>query len=402
METTTQTASRTRGKGLLITVSVVIAIFALCEGYQRISDYLRWRKNTNTPYSVRFETANGYPVTDKGGYVVLVHHPHLLYRFKEDQEQPYVTINSQGFRGKDWVMEGQSSCRIIVLGGSTVFGQGASGDDKVFVSVLEWLLNESLTSMPWGVEVLNAGVTGYDSAQELVLLTTRLLDYRPDVALIFDGWNDLYFAGIRPQGVQDPVSPTFDELDAVLSKHTQRWANILRLSAFVRMLEQQVPWGRSEEGQARRFGNYSDNLGVYLPQYRRNLERMVRLARSYRVEGVVASQPELFHRTGEIPDAEQEVRREWQKERYKGYVDFVRTQYPAFIQASRTVARAEGVLYVDATTAFDEFDGVAFVDAAHLTDQGNEMLARFLLPTVSRALTQKASRSGCNATTERS
>ena len=397
METTTRSVRLNRGKGLFITVSVLIVIFGILEGYQRIRNYLKWMKHNETPYTIRYETARGLPLTDKGGSIVLVHHPHLIYRFKENQERPEATINAQGFRGKDWVMEGQSSCRVIVLGGSAAFGQGASRDDKVFTSVLERLLNASSNSMEGGVQVLNAAVTGYDSTQELILLVTRLLDYQPDVVVIVDGWNDLYFGGSPPQGVKHPVSTIFDEFDSVLSRNTQRWANILRLSAFFRMLERRFSKVWQEGGHPRRFGRYSDNLRVYRPRYRKNLERMARLAKAYAVEVIIAPQPELFQRKGEIPEEEHELRLKFNTEHHAGYADFARAQYPAFIEAAKEVAQAEGTAFVDTTTTFDQFDGVAFADFVHLNDQGHEILARHLLPIVARVLARKASEVGCNA-----
>ncbi len=387
-----------RGNAILVTVSVLIVIFGLLEGYQRIRNYVKWRKHNATPYTVRFETASGSAITEKGGRIVLVHHPHLIYRFKGHQRWPELTINAQGFRGKDLVTEGGASCRIIVLGGSAAFGQGASGDNKVFTSVLEGLLNAHSSALKGDVRVLNAGVTGYDSTQELILLTTRLLEYQPDVIIIFDGWNDFYSGGMAPPGAQDPDSLTFGEIEEVLSRNTQRWTNILRLSAFFRVAERALSKAWREWGETRRFGRFSDNLGVYLPLYRKNLERIARLAKAYGVEAIFAPQPELFQRKGEIPEEEQELRLKFSTKRHAGYAEFARTQYPAFIESAKEVAQAEGATFVDTRTTFDQFEGVAFADFVHLNDQGHEILARHLLPTVSQVLSHKASGAGCDAT----
>ena len=402
METTTQTASRTMRKGLLITVALLFLVFGIFESYQRVKNYVRWSNNTGTPYILHFETAGGVLITERGGSLLSVYHPHLIHRLKKNQRTPEVTVNAQGFRGRDWTMEGSSACRVVVLGGSSVFGIGASGDDKVFVNVLEHLLNTSSNSTHRAVEVLNAGVPTYDSSQELILLATNLLDYQPDVVILFDGWNDFYFGGVRPEGVREAVSPLFYEFDEVLSRNTRRWANALRVSAFFRRMERELYERRYYAGHTRRFVNYSNNLQVFLARYSRNLERMVRLAKAYGSETIIAPQPELFHRKGDIPHEEQEVRRQWSTRHQEGYEQFARAHYPAYIETARAVASAEGVPFLNAPAAFDEFDGVAFGSAPHFNDQGNRIIARFLLPTVSRALTRKASRSGCNATAERS
>jgi hypothetical protein len=40
------------------------------------------------------------------------------------------------------------------------------------------------------VEVVNAGVGGYDSAQEYLYFVSDLLRFRPDLVIAYDGWND--------------------------------------------------------------------------------------------------------------------------------------------------------------------------------------------------------------------
>jgi lysophospholipase L1-like esterase len=42
------------------------------------------------------------------------------------------------------------------------------------------------------VEVLNAGVGGYTSTQELGLVVHKLIDLEPDLVISFSGWNDVY------------------------------------------------------------------------------------------------------------------------------------------------------------------------------------------------------------------
>jgi lysophospholipase L1-like esterase len=364
-------------------MTILIVLLAALEANQRFRNYKKEKKRSTGPYTTSFETWKGEELSHPGGSLTFVHHPHLVHTFKPSQETPQVTINAQGFRGRDWTMERSRAKRIIVLGGSAAFGVDAAGDDKVFISVLERLLNKE---DPDRVEVFNAGVIGYGSKQELILLATDLLDYQPDLVLIFDGWNDFYFAGVRPTGVAEAFSPVFDDFDELLSQHTQRLTNVLRVSALFRYAERKLGKRSDASGLPRRFNHYSDNLAVYLPDYRKNLMRMVRLAKAHNVDVMIVVQPELFQRKGKIPEAEQALRAEFETGRHEGYVEYSRTHYPDFIQAAREVAAAERAAFVDATVVFDDFDGVAFTDFVHFTNQGNKVLARFLLPEVSSAL----------------
>ena len=42
-------------------------------------------------------------------------------------------------------------------------------------------------------EVINAGVGGFYSGQELTYIVTELVDYHPNIIIAFDGWNDLFW-----------------------------------------------------------------------------------------------------------------------------------------------------------------------------------------------------------------
>lgn len=76
-------------------------------------------------------------------------------------------INSLGLRDAEVEMPKPSNTfRILVLGNSMAFGVGVK-QDRVFTEVLEGLLNENAL-INHQVEVVNAGVPGYGTAQELL------------------------------------------------------------------------------------------------------------------------------------------------------------------------------------------------------------------------------------------
>ena len=70
--------------------------------------------------------------------------------------------------------------RIVVLGGSTVAGTGANSFESISANLQRQL----------GVRVVNAGVGGYASAQELLYAVSEILSYEPDLIIVYDGWND--------------------------------------------------------------------------------------------------------------------------------------------------------------------------------------------------------------------
>jgi lysophospholipase L1-like esterase len=77
--------------------------------------------------------------------------------------------------------------RILVLGGSNVWGDGQPTNETTFSGLLETRLHKRGLR----AEVLNGGVKGYNSFQVMVLLTRYALAYKPDIVVLYLARNDL-------------------------------------------------------------------------------------------------------------------------------------------------------------------------------------------------------------------
>jgi hypothetical protein len=98
-------------------------------------------------------------------------------------------INSLGFRGPELpARKPAGAWRAAVLGDSVVFGQGVREEDTLPAQLQRRLSARS--SRP--VEVINAGVRGYNLAHYRILLEARLLALDPDLlVLVITEINDL-------------------------------------------------------------------------------------------------------------------------------------------------------------------------------------------------------------------
>lgn len=104
----------------------------------------------------------------------------------------WIEINSFGYRDREWsVAEPPETYRIALLGDSYVAGMEVPTEQRLG-ELLQRRLNTDCSSGTH-VEVLNFGVTGYGTAQELETLRHRALQFHPDlVMLFFYTGNDLF------------------------------------------------------------------------------------------------------------------------------------------------------------------------------------------------------------------
>jgi len=100
-----------------------------------------------------------------------------------------ININSLGFRGEETTNEKLDDVyRIFVVGGSTVFGAGATSDENTVPGFLQKKFDNS--NLQFKVEVINAGIPGSHSLWEAYYVKNSLVNLQPDLIIVYDGWND--------------------------------------------------------------------------------------------------------------------------------------------------------------------------------------------------------------------
>jgi hypothetical protein len=100
------------------------------------------------------------------------------------ETKQHVRINSHGFRDRERAYEkAPETIRIAVLGNSWTEALQVPLD-KTYCSVLEQKVVQSACFAGKRVEVLNFGVAGYSTGQELLLLRQEVWRYHPDIILV--------------------------------------------------------------------------------------------------------------------------------------------------------------------------------------------------------------------------
>lgn len=95
--------------------------------------------------------------------------------------------NRLGFRDRDRELKKPAGTyRILVLGDSITMGLGVERTEEVFTHVLE----RELLGRGYAAEVLNFGVSGYNTQQEVELLADKGLPFAPDLVILAYCLND--------------------------------------------------------------------------------------------------------------------------------------------------------------------------------------------------------------------
>lgn len=104
-----------------------------------------------------------------------------------------VSINSDGLRDREHSkIKPADTVRIALLGDSFAEAMHVPME-QTFWSLLERKLEECNVFPGKRVEVINFGVSGYGTAQELMTLRQKVWDYSPDIVMLaFTTFNDIY------------------------------------------------------------------------------------------------------------------------------------------------------------------------------------------------------------------
>ena len=130
---------------------------------------------------------------------------------KENKQGVFVRINSDGLRDQEHpITKPPSTFRIAVVGDSTCDAMEVPLE-KTFWSILGRELNDCAAAGASRIEVINFGVAGFSTAQELIRLRTKVWKYQPDLVLLAFSAGDV-LENYRPLTGQ-PLAPHLTEAD---------------------------------------------------------------------------------------------------------------------------------------------------------------------------------------------
>jgi hypothetical protein len=221
-------------------------------------------------------------------------HPYLAYYPTPNYKKGLTSHNSLGYRNDEFPLEKPEGVfRIVALGGSSTYDVSIKDNQKTFTAQLEKVLKEEYGYQ--NVQVINAGVPGYNSWEILGNFEFRVLDLDPDLVIIYENTNDVHARLVVPSAYR---SDDLGRRQAWHVPHVALWEQsaLLRIVSRALNITRQVSvddfasaatyvsWpfeSRLAEFELDPAQILKENPPIY---FRRNLENIIAIANEHDVQ----------------------------------------------------------------------------------------------------------------------
>jgi hypothetical protein len=300
-----------------------------------------------------------------------------------------INIDERGIRRTTNTMADSASPdhpRIVMLGGSTLWGHGAR-DEHTIPSCLARLLGERGRQ----VEIVNLGQLGYVNTQEVFTLWSELQRNRaPQMVIFVDGFNDILSTLVN-QTTGWSINEVSRQREFKSSRQpaSELFGMALRRTAISRTFIPELSYNTDAFGPGPAAEAPKGDAGqAIVDLYLENLRMVMALGRDHDFATLAYWQPIPFekHQLSKSEQAHlvgQEQLRQPCLHTYQRFREAV-NHLPAWLAAGPGGAYCLGDLF-DAP----QWAGrTSFYDQCHLTEAANLFVAERLLPDVERLLDQ--------------
>jgi lysophospholipase L1-like esterase len=309
-----------------------------------------------------------------------------LHQYGMFKQPTAIRINSVGLRGSDFSpSKSEGTLRVVCLGGSSTFGF-YSRDDRTYPAALEQLLRTRRPGLP--IEVINAGIPHADSANMLAMLRGELLRYAPDVITVYEAYND---------SIELMDANYLQKFLRWMHAHVATYVALKRLISFAGGPELYSRWSRYHSSSRPQV---EQQIALHVPRYEQNIRKILSLAEKSGAQVILVKQALNVYtlRTRTAKTYDEKLRLLWQAlDRGEALLadEIVFVIHGALITTLEKIAQEQHVMLVDNIAILDEHPEY-FASYVHLTEAGNQALARALATEILRmpSLTSLENRHG--------
>lgn len=374
-------------RSIWVNVGVALLVLALLEGGFRVAFALRDRGHPPMDLVPEDRLAAANPGEDWAReYLRELRdalqedwHSYVYWRSRPYHGR-YINVDQEGVR-RTWnssMSPSRNQLRILMFGGSTMWGYGAR-DDFTIPSLVSKKLNSQSAGAAW---VVNLGETGYVSTQEVITLMLELRRGNvPDIAVFYDGVNDAWAA--FQSGVGGiPQNETNRVVEFNLRDQLNWRRGFMEKLALYRLGRSVRLFGDGLSGASAGRGFASPSLAnAVVDAYLGNVRLVNALAREFGFRAVFFWQPTVYTKRN-LSDAEQG---RYVGERFARRVPLFAEEYKVFNEAFQQRVKAGELDNVyDLSGIFASDAETIFIDRFHVSETGNDKIADVVAQTLRR------------------
>jgi lysophospholipase L1-like esterase len=279
-----------------------------------------------------------------------------------NQHLTTININNEGFRGAEInVSKTNNDYRIIMIGGSTVFGAGMPNDNLT----IPYQLNKKFEEKYNNVEVINAGISSITSFEELYHFKEKLIHLEPNLVIIYDGANN-----VHQKRTSDPEILNMDK-DKFQMKDFQKYLRspvVMYRHVLLPIINSGAVNTLDVTGIST-TSNSSIHNSLQIPQlitslWHDHMKEFCQISNEKQIKSIVIIQPSLDQDKKSLSDYEYSIYT-------KNILD--KKIFDMLIQKSEKLTSCSGVY--DFTNVFENTDFDVYMDRVHLNELGNKMIA---------------------------
>lgn len=309
--------------------------------------------------------------------------PYVYFRQKPFAGET-ITINADGLR-RTWAPADPAErtakvYKLLMLGGSTLWGYGAR-DDRTIPSLVARRLHER----GYRIDIRNLAEIGYVSTQEVVALVRGLQSgYRPDLVIFYDGVNDTTSALLEGEaGVTTNERNRRAEFNILQSPGRLGGSLVMRVvrdSASFRLaqvLAHRVAGPATLSFSGSSAPDRKTLASDVVRRYRANLEMVEKLGREYGFDALFYWQPVVFDKEAPTSVEADEARKlEWAR-------GFFGEVYGSIRESGELRGDRR---FHDLSRVFSGSKELVFIDYCHTTESANERVAATIADDVAKVL----------------
>jgi len=258
------------------------------------------------------------------------------------------TLNSHGFRSEEFGPKQEGVFRILSLGDSCTFGYIAREEGIGYVVQPYPLKLQRFVERRVGqgvVEVLNAGLPGYNSHHGVMLLRSKLRGLEPDLITVRFGWNDHFLSAAGE-------SELYRETEAGLARSLEDLALRSQLYPFLRRVGMELRVLREPVEERRnvlfdRTRSWEPTIPIEL--YAGNLRRIIELGHEMGADVWLLTSPRN-------PDPDAQAMKYLSGRNKLPFEDLMRV-HDEYNEVVRRVGEETGTLVVDMDAVYRRYAG---------------------------------------------